>query len=113
MTNHFCTYKICTVRRLPKTLVFEWDKWNIDKNYKKHGVDPKEAEEIFVSEELFVLPDIKHSQKEKRNIALGKTQEGKGLFVVFTLRGNKIRVISARRMHEKEVKKYAKAKKDS
>ena len=95
--------------RLPKVKVFEWDEGNLDKSYEKHKISPKEAEEIFVSEELKVLPDYKHSQDEKRHIALGKTQEGKKLFVVFTIRGNKIRIISARRMHKKEVLKYEKA----
>jgi uncharacterized DUF497 family protein len=69
------------------------------------------AEEIFVSEELFVLPDTKRSQVENRHIALGKSQDGKNLFVVFTLRDKKIRIISARKMHRKEVQKYEKAKK--
>ena len=97
--------------KLPKIISFEWDKGNVDKSYKKHGISPKEAEEVFVSEELFVLPDNKHSKTEKRHIALGKTQEGKKLFVVFTIKGKSIRVISARRMHQKEVSKYEKAKK--
>ena len=99
--------------RLPKTLSFEWDGYNIGKSHQKHGVSPKEAEEIFVSEELFVLSDRRHSQTEKRHIALGKTQEGKNLFVIFTLRGRKVRIISARRMHKKEVVKYEKAKKNT
>lgn len=101
------------MKRLPKVLVFEWDKGNLDKSYEKHSISPKETEEIFVSEELFVLPDIKHSQKEKRFIALGKTQGGNSLFVVFTLRDKKIRIVSARRMHKKEVERYEKAKKNT
>ncbi len=99
--------------RLPKILVFEWDQGNFNKSYKKHDTSTKEAEEIFVSDELFVLSDKKHSQVEKRHIALGKTQEGKNLFVIFTLRDKKIRIILARRMHKKEVKKYEKAKKNT
>ena len=85
----------------------------MDKSYQKHGISLKEAEEVFVSEELFVLPDKKHSKNEKRHVALGKTQERKNLFVVFTLKGKKIRIISARKMHRKEVLKYEKAKKDT
>ncbi|MBU0998040.1 BrnT family toxin [Patescibacteria group bacterium] len=99
--------------RLPKILAFEWDGGNLDKSYEKHGISPKETEEVFVSEELFVLPDNKHSQTEKRHIALGKTQEGKRLFVIFTLRGKKVRIVSARKMHKKEVEKYEKAKKST
>lgn len=101
------------MKRLPKVLVFEWDKGNLDKSYEKHGISLKETEEIFISEELFVLPDIKHSQKEERFIALGRTQDGKNLFVIFTLRDKKIRIISARRMHKKEVERYEKVKKNT
>lgn len=95
------------------TLEFEWDEGNIDKNSQKHGINPKDTEEVFISEELYVIPDIKHSSTEKRFIALGKTRLGRKLFVVFTLRGKKIRVISARAMHKKEVERYEKVKKDS
>ncbi|MBI5465631.1 BrnT family toxin [Candidatus Gottesmanbacteria bacterium] len=45
-------------------------------------------------------------------MALGKTLLGKNLFVVFTMRKKKIRIISARRMHKKEVEKYDKAQKN-
>lgn len=96
-----------------RVVEFEWDKWNLDKSYVKHGIIPKEAEEVFISEEAFVVPDVKHSQKEDRFIILGKSVSGKNLFVVFTIRGDKVRVVSARRMHKKEVEKYEKTKKNS
>lgn len=92
---------------------FEWDKWNIDKSYIKHGIEPKQTEEIFVYEDAIVLPDVKHSQKEKRQIIVGKTLDKTYLFVVFTMRGKKIRIISARKMHREEVEKYEKIKKNS
>ncbi len=101
-------YKMVT---LPKILKFEWDKGNLAKSYAGHGITPREAEEIFVDEELYVLPDIKHSGSEERYIGLGRTQEGRKLFVVFTLRKENIRIISVRRMHKKEVSKYEKVKK--
>lgn len=112
LTFKVCTYMICTVR-LPRIIAFEWDEGNIEKSYQKHGISAKEAEEIFISEELYVLPDKRHSKTEKRHIALGRTQEGKNLIVIFTLRGKKIRIISARRMHKKEVEKYEKAKRNT
>ncbi len=92
---------------------FEWDKGNLDKSYQKHGVTPKEAEEVFLDEESFVIPDVKHSQKEPRYILLGKTFEKKKLFIVFTIRKEKIRIISCRQMHKKEVEKYEGSQKDS
>lgn len=96
-----------------KLVKFEWDKWNIDKNYLKHGLTTKEAEEAFISEDSYFFSDVKHSKTEERFILLGKTLEKKNLFVVFTMREKKVRIISARRMHESEVKKYEKAKENT
>ena len=92
-----------------KVFEFEWDKGNLDKSYQKHRITPKETEEVFVSEDFYVVSDIKHSQKEERFIILGKTSTGNNLLVVFTIRGKKVRVISARKMHRKEIVKYEKA----
>ena len=96
-----------------KQISFEWDKWNIDKNYLKHGLTLKEAEEAFINEGSYFFSDVKHSKTEERFILLGKTLEKKSLFIVFTMRGKEVRIISARRMHSKEVEKYDKAKKDT
>ncbi len=85
---------------------FDWDKGNKDKSYEKHGITVQEAEEIFLDENLGVIPDIKHSAQEQRLIALGKTFNNKLLLVIFTLRKNKIRAISARIMNKKERKQY-------
>lgn len=96
-----------------KLVKFEWDEWNIDKNYLKHAITPKEAEEAFIAEESYFFSDIKHSKIEERFILLGKTLDKKNLFIIFTMREKKVRIISARRMHESEVKKYEKAKKNT
>ena len=92
---------------------FEWDKGNLDKSYLKHGVSPKEAEEIFLNEQSLVIPDEKHSGIEERNIIIGQTLCGIYLFVVFTFRKKQIRIISARRMHKNEIKRYEKIKKNT
>lgn len=113
LTNSFSTYIICTVMIKDNAIEFEWDNGNLDKSYLKHGITPKEAEEAFVNDNSYVFSDVKHSQKEKRFIVLGKTEDDRSLFVVFTIRKNKIRIISARRMHGKEVEKYEKAKKNT
>lgn len=101
------------MKSLPSIIEFDWDDKNIDKSYKKHGVEHKEAEEIFFSENLFYQADEQHSQTEERFRAIGQTRRNKILFVVFTIRDNKIRIISARKMHQKEVEKYEKLKKNS
>ena len=85
---------------------FEWDSGNERKNI-KHAVAPAEAEQVFVNEPLVVLDDLKHSETEQRFHALGKTSEGRLLYITFTIRIGRIRVISARDMHRKERAIYA------
>ena len=87
---------------------FEWDKGNLDKSYKKHGITPNVAEEIFLDENLVIQTDINHAQGEERYIAIGKTGESIILFVIFTVRVWKIRIISARRANKKERNVYEK-----
>lgn len=114
MTNTPCIYKIFTMFDWDKIKGFEWDKGNVDKSYQKHGITPNKSEEAFLDKELKIIKDIKHSQKEKRFIALGKNFINQILFVVFTIRKNKVRIISARKASEKERRKYEqKIKKNS
>ena len=93
---------------LPKPVIFQWDKGNIDKNWTKHKVTNKECEEIFFDKDKKVAKDIFHSKKEERYIILGKTKKGRVLYTVFTIRNNKIRVISSRNINRKEIKLYEK-----
>jgi uncharacterized DUF497 family protein len=81
---------------------FDWDLGNLDKNYIKHGITPNEAESIFIDLKLQVTPDIKHSGKEKRYIAFGKSNKHNVLFAAFTLRQTTIRIISAERPTKKK-----------
>ncbi len=101
-----CTYNICTVIDLTKTTGFEWNKGNIDKSYQKHNITPNEAEEVFLDENILLLEDIKHSQTEERFEAIGKTFKAKILFVAFTVRDSKIRIVSARTANKKERRLY-------
>lgn len=82
---------------LAKITGFNWDTGNARKN-EKHGVSMAEAEQVFFNAPLLLLDDARHSQKELRLHALGKTDEGRLLHITFTLRqGDQlIRVISAR-----------------
>ncbi len=87
---------------------FDWDAGNVRKSADKHDVSQAEAENIFFSDPLIVAEDARHSGKEQRFNALGKTSQNRLLHVTFTLRqdGTLIRVISARDMHPKERKAY-------
>ncbi len=91
---------------LLKCTGFEWDEHNAEKNQQRHHVMPSECEEIFFNRPLVVADDVRHSEKENRFYALGHTDSGRMLFVVFTIRRNLIRVISARDMNRKERKVY-------
>ena len=88
---------------------FNWDDGNIYKNEKKHGLKWQEIEEVFFNEPLLLLEDAKHSEYEERCVAYGKSNNGKMITVIFTKRGEFIRVISARSMSKKERKYYEKA----
>jgi uncharacterized DUF497 family protein len=90
---------------------FDWDEGNARKN-EKHGVSMAEAEQVFFNAPLLLLTDDKHSQKEARHHALGKTDDGRLLHISFTLRKSDslIRVISARDMHRKERTIYEQAR---
>lgn len=87
---------------LPKPLAFIWDQANKDKNWLKHQVDYKEAEEVFFDDRKRLYPDVAHSNQEERNILVGSTKHGRILFIVFTIRQNLIRVISARDLNYRE-----------
>ncbi len=85
---------------------FEWDEGNLDKNKKKHKVDYKECEEVFLNEPVRVFDDEIHSKTEKRYGALGKTNAGRCLVIFFTIRNKRIRVVSARDQGKKDRKVY-------
>lgn len=91
---------------LTKLEEFDWDGGNIHKNWIKHGVDNKECEEIFADENMKIFNDPKHSQVEERFAIFGKSANGRLLTAVFTIRNNKIRIISARAQERQERKIY-------
>jgi hypothetical protein len=88
---------------------FDWDKGNVLKNWKKHGVLASECEQVFFHSPLIAMPDPVHSIEEPRFHALGQTDGGRHLLIVFTVRNNLIRVISARDMTRKERQVYERA----
>ena len=93
---------------LPKPLEFDWDEANKRKIWLKHKVTVEECEEAFATEQLFRQPDELHSHNESRHILISKTKNLRFLFIIYTIRKNKVRVISARSMHRKEVDFYEK-----
>jgi uncharacterized protein len=94
--------------QLPAPIEFIWDIANKYKNLEKHTVNVDEIEQVFFDEQKKTFLDVIHSEKEVRYRVVGKTKENRLLFVVFTVRGNKIRVISARDLNKKEYSLYEK-----
>jgi uncharacterized DUF497 family protein len=85
---------------------FDWDEGNLLKNWERHQVSASECEQVFFNRPLVAGLDEKHSKTEARYHALGVTDAGRALFVVFTIRDNKIRVISVREMNRRERKVF-------
>ncbi len=87
---------------------FEWDSGNHAK-CQQHGVSIREIEGLF-SRPVVLLPDDDHSATEKRFRAVGRTETGQHVFLIFTIREREskryIRPISARYMHRKEIASY-------
>jgi uncharacterized protein len=94
-----------------KVSAFDWDDGNRDK-CQKHGLSMSDVEHVLVSARNLIVRDVQNSLTEDRYIAIGKTRAGRFTFVVFTLRiaddQLKLRPISARFMHKKEITKYEK-----
>lgn len=86
----------------PAPLAFEWDKGNREKNWRLHRVLAEECEEIFYDPNKRIYKDPLHSGHEARYLIIGQTRKGRLLFVVFTERGAKLRVISARDLNKRE-----------
>ncbi len=87
---------------------FDWDSGNLQK-CQKHGLSVAEIEGFLLSDPR-TAPDLKHSDREDRLMAVGRDSRGRAVFVVFTIRirnGKRlIRPLSARYMHQAEIEGY-------
>jgi hypothetical protein len=91
-------------------LAFEWDESKAKVNTRKHGVNFEEASTVFADPLSVTIYDPVHSEDEDRYIALGESQRRRLLVVVFTDRGDRIRIISARVATRRERKDYEKGR---
>jgi uncharacterized protein len=87
---------------------FQWDAGNSDKSWRRHGVSQL-AEQVFFNRPLVAAPSV-YPGGEQRFFALGRSDSGRDLTVVFTIRGKLVRAISARPMSRRERKTYEQAK---
>ena len=88
-------------------IAFDWDQWNVQKNELKHGVSRLEAESAFYDPRHRLFEDQEHStSRERRYVLYGRGLENRVLMVGFTLRANRVRVITARPASRRERKIY-------
>lgn len=80
--------------------MFEWDSKKAQTNWRKHKIDFADAATIFEDELAITVSD--ESSDEERFITLGRDALGRVLVVVYTWRGDNIRLISARKATAQE-----------
>jgi uncharacterized DUF497 family protein len=85
---------------------FEWDDQKAESNVLKHGITFEEAVTVFADPYLLFTQDFQHSQGEEREWAIGEAENGLIVVVVFTMRSEQIRIISARRATKRECQRY-------
>ena len=90
---------------------FEWDTAKGRANERKHAVSFEEAASVFRGRWIH-RSDGRRDYGEARSIALGRDSNGVVLNVVYTLRGENIRIISAWKASRHEREAYAKAQPD-
>lgn len=100
-------------RILKEVSGFEWDKGNREKSVRKHEVSNEECEEAFFDYNKEIQKDSLHSINEERYVLLGQTKQNRLLYIIFTIRKDKIRIISARDINKKERDLYEEKNKNS
>ena len=85
---------------------FEWDEGNSEKNWIRHHVTIPECEQVFFNQPLVLAGSERLSVSESRFYALGQTYTGRRLFIVFVIRSELVRVVSARDMSRRERRVY-------
>lgn len=85
---------------------FEWSSDKAESNYEKHDVSFEEAATVFNDLLSVTFPDPDHSVGESRYVIIGISRFGQLLIVSHTDRGEKVRIISARKATRQERRFY-------
>ena len=88
-------------------VIYEWDPAKAARNRRKHGVSFAEAASVFLDPMALTFDDPDHSNEEPREITIGASSKQRVLFVSHCMREKRIRIISARRAQQREIKQYA------
>lgn len=87
-------------------LTFEWDQQKAQENLGRHAVSFEESSTIFGDLMSLTIEDPAHSIDEDRFVTIGLSFLGRLLVVVHTVRGDNIRIISARYATPRERREY-------
>ena len=87
-------------------MIFEWDAHKATANLKKHEVSFEDAATVFRDPLATTFPDPDHSVAEQREITIGHTMGKQLVFVSHCMRGDRVRIISARFATRTERKQY-------
>lgn len=85
---------------------FEWDPRKAGANLRKHGVEFADAASVFEDENDLTVKDEISAVDETRFLTLGRDLLGRLLVVTYTWRGERIRLVSARRATRAERRQY-------
>jgi uncharacterized DUF497 family protein len=87
-------------------LEFEWDPKKAASSLRKHHISFREAAMVFSDVLARTYDDSAHSRGEQRCVTIGMSDKGRVLVVAHAMRGERVRIISARRATPHERKAY-------
>ena len=87
-------------------MIYEWDAKKAKANWRKHGVSFDEAASVFLDPLAVTYPDPDHSGQEVREITIGHSARQRVIFLCHARRGDRTRLISARKVTRRELKQY-------
>jgi len=87
-------------------VIYEWDPKKAKANLRKHRVSFEQAATVFLDPLAITYPDPDHSDEEFREITVGHSAKLGVIFLSHTQRGNRIRIIGARKATRSERKQY-------
>ena len=87
-------------------MIYEWDAEKARANQRKHGISFDEAATVFLDPLALTFPDPNYSAGEEREITIGYSARHQVVFVSHCQRGDRVRIISARKATRGERKQY-------
>ncbi len=89
---------------------FEWDRRKAASDRAKHGISFQEAATVFGDPLGRIVDDPRHSGGEERYVLFGHSQDQRLVAVLFTERGQTVRIIRARKATRWERRDHEKGK---